>query len=77
MKKLFFTAVAVLAFSGSGFAEGKVDKEIKSKSGTTACRAAGNAASAWGIANNLTPSQISSLIWETVTACNKAANNAQ
>lgn len=29
MKKLFFTAVAVLAFSGAGFAESGVKKSIK------------------------------------------------
>ena len=29
MKKLFFTAVAVLAFSGAGFAEGKEVKVFK------------------------------------------------
>lgn len=35
MKKLFFTAVAVLALSGSGFAEGKV---VKSKIVAPNCR---------------------------------------
>jgi hypothetical protein len=67
MKKLLFTAVAVLAFSSAGFAEGK---EVKVKDFKTPCGRAGDAAYLNAIACGATREQALTEVFNVIYACN-------
>ncbi len=66
MKKLFFTAVAVLAFSGAGFAEGKESKVFRN----SICREVGNSVYASMIGAGATHDQAMTAVWNAIVICN-------
>lgn len=83
MKKVFFTVVALVAFSVGSMAntiEVEVDLNVaieKTQVATPGCRAAGGAAYSGAIAAGLTESQASGICWDVIVACNAAAREAE